>query len=796
MRTHILFALLALTACDTKRDTGIDAVSCVWYQDDDGDGWGTATQLEAPCDAPPLGWASDPGDCDDTRAEVFPGAAELCNELDDDCDGFVDDADPDLDLEGAPAWYPDLDQDGFGDEERPLQACVIPDGLIERGGDCDDGDPEINPDIPERCNGFDDDCDGDIDEDDAVDAPTWQLDGDGDGYGDPHRSVRACEQPADATTDDSDCDDSRDDVFPGAAEYCDGADNDCDGVTDEDDALDAPSWFADADGDAFGDPDSVTHACSRPTGYVADDTDCDDTSPDVSPAADEWCNGYDDDCDGVTDEDDALDAPSWHRDADGDGFGDPGSSAPACSQPSGTTSPADATDCDDADAAISPAATEICDRIDNDCDGLVDDDDDSLDTGTASIWYIDTDADGYGDGAAGAIAACIQPSGTVSNAEDCRDDDAGINPSAIEICDDIDNDCDGLADDDDSGVDLSTGSTWYADSDGDGYGDAAATDTACDAPSGYVDGSMATDCDDGDGAVNPAATEICNGYDDDCDGLSDDDDSSLDSSSLLSWFVDGDGDGYGDPTVVLLSCAAPSGAVESAGDCDDTDGSVNPGAAEICDTIDNDCDGAVDDDDGDLTDGDTWWWDGDLDGYGDSAVSTVACEEPSGYVDDGSDCDDGDANINPDASETCDGEDDDCDGYVDDSAGCPCRVETYDGAGYMFCASARTWDYADRLYSGYGYLLASVSDASEQAWIFSTISGISTSKSWWIGANDKSRENTWVWDSGEGWSYTNWAYGQPDNGSYSEDCANMSPYSGQWNDEQCWTSLYAVYEAH
>ncbi len=795
MRTCTLIALLALMGCDSKRDTASAELECVWYQDWDGDGWGASTsQRLAPCDEEHDGWASDPGDCDDDEASIHPGAPELCNGLDDDCDGFTDDEDPDLDRSEAPVWYPDEDGDGYGDEGRPIQACVRPDGLLARGGDCDDADPGIHPAAPERCNGVDDDCDGETDEDDAVDAPAWHLDEDGDGYGNPDRTTRACEQPSNATADASDCDDRSAEIFPGAAESCDGLDNDCDGEIDEDDAIDAPAWYADTDGDGFGDPALTTRSCGRPEGYVEDDRDCDDTSADVSPAADELCNGVDDDCDEVVDEDDAIDAPSWHSDADGDGFGDPGSAAPACSQPAGTSSTARATDCDDADAAINPDAAEICDRLDNDCDRLVDDDDDSLDTSTADRWYHDGDGDGYGAGTA--TAACLQPSGTVSNDDDCRDDEATIHPAATEICDDIDNDCDGLVDDDDASVDPSTGTAWYADTDGDGFGDASAAAVRCDMPAGYVDAGLATDCDDDDGAVNPAADELCNGLDDDCDGLIDDDDSSLDSASRLSWYDDDDGDNYGDSSALTLACSAPSGAVSDPGDCDDSDASVHPAATEICDGIDNDCDGLVDDDDSSVAGADTWWRDLDLDGYGDSAVSTTACEEPSGYVDDDSDCDDGDDDINPDASESCDGVDEDCDGYVDDSAGCPCQVETFDGTGYMFCTSARTWDSADRYYAGYGYLLVSVSDSSEQAWLASTIAGISTAKAWWIGANDKSRENNWVWDSGESWSYTNWAYGQPDNGSYSEDCANMSASSGQWNDEQCWTSLYAIYEAH
>ncbi len=796
MRVATLLLPLLSLACTAKLDTGAADIPCTFYEDADGDGHGhPGSARESDCGTPPAGWSDNATDCDDTDAEVHPGADERCDGLDNDCDGFVDDDDPDVDLDDAPLWYPDADGDGYGDDLRPTAACTQPDGLLAEGGDCDDRTPLVNPAATERCNGQDDDCDGDIDED-AGDALTWYLDEDADGFGDPSATTRACSLPQGATDDASDCDDARADVHPGADETCDDTDNDCDGDIDED-AVDAPTWYGDADIDGFGDPATTTEACEQPTGHLLDSSDCDDTRGDVHPGADEYCDGVDNDCDGLVDEDDAVDAPTWHADADTDGWGDPATAADACEAPTGWLAAGLALDCDDSDETINPDATEICDGIDNDCDSLVDDDDPSLDAGTASTWYTDSDSDGFGD-PDGATQACLRPTGHVdgSLATDCDDGDAAINPGATEICDGIDDDCDGLVDDDDPGVDLSTGTTWYADSDGDGYGDAGSSTAACDTPSGHVDVSLATDCDDGAAEVNPGAQEVCDGIDDDCDTLVDDDDPSLDTSTRTTWYTDADGDGFGDPLTGADACDRPSGAMAYGTDCDDTQAEINPEADEVCDSIDNDCDGLVDDDDPDVA-GTTWYADADLDGYGDPYDTVEACEEPSGYVDDSSDCDDLDWNINPDASETCDGEDDDCDGTVDDGAGCPCNAATFDGTGYLFCTTARTWDYADRLYQGYGYLLVSVSDSAEQAWLTSTAASYSSSKSWWIGANDKSSEGNWRWDSGESWSYSNWSSGQPDNGSGTEDCGNMAGYgSGLWNDEQCWTSLYAIYEAH
>ena len=150
-------------------------------------------------------------------------------------------------------------------------------------------------------------------------------------------------------------------------------DTDCDGSLDESDALDAPSWYADADSDGFGDANTSQASCSQPGGgtvtYIADDTDCDDSTSATYPGADEYCDGVDTDCDGTLDEDDALDALTWYGDGDGDGYGS-GTGTASCSQPSSTAS-IDG-DCDEGDSAINPGASEVCDGVDNDCDSSVD----------------------------------------------------------------------------------------------------------------------------------------------------------------------------------------------------------------------------------------------------------------------------------------------------------------------------------------------------------------------------------------------------------------------------------------
>ncbi len=176
------------------------------------------------------GWGLCQGDCDDSDPDVHPGATEECNGVDDNCNGFID--------EGF-----DTDNDGW-------TTC---------GGDCNDDDPTIHPEANEYCNGIDDDCDGQTDE---------GFDTDGDGW----------------TTCGGDCDDTNPDVNPGAEEICDCVDNDCDGQVDEGFDVDGDGWTT--------------------CGDCQDQFDCDDNDDSVYPGAPELCDGKDNDCDGEID-------PAW-----------------------------------------------------------------------------------------------------------------------------------------------------------------------------------------------------------------------------------------------------------------------------------------------------------------------------------------------------------------------------------------------------------------------------------------------------------------------------------------------------
>ncbi len=445
------------------------------------------------------------------------------------------------------------------DDKPPAEICDnLEDDDLDELADC--ADPDCAALCGEVCtNGTDDDLDGLID----------CLDDDCDGL-----CPENCGDGRDNDGDGAiDCDDR--DCFGSCPEVCgDGFDNDGDGKVDcLDEECSDPSCDEICTDGRDNDADGAVDC---------DDTDCND------PACPENCtDGRDNDADGRVDCED--------------------------------------TDCDG-------ACPEICDDgRDNDADGRIDCDDDEC------AELCDADGDGFFNADYGG--------------DDCDDTRFEVNPSRPEICNGdevLDDDCDGLFDEDDPDIDPLTLIAWGRDDDGDGFGTGVDVVLACQQPPGF--GFANTDCDDRNPDVNPSMPEICNPegpLDDDCDGLVDDADPDISPASYLEWFADRDGDGFGADDDFEYACSRPDGTAATNDDCDDADPEIGPPSL--------------------------WYPDTDADGFGAGApVSpTPSCDPPDDrarpeWV--GLDCDDGDPTIYPGAEEICDdGIDQDCD---DSDGGC------------------------------------------------------------------------------------------------------------------------------
>lgn len=320
--------------------------------------------------------------------------------------------------------------------------------------------------------------------------------------------------------------------------------------------LGTTTYYADIDGDGFGNATTSIVNCVPPVGYVTNNTDCNDADSTEFPGA------------------------TWVLDNDNDGFGATGSTVTSCTQPNGYISSLAPVDCNDANAAI----------------------------GSAITYYQDADLDGFGN-AAITQTACTAPVGYVTNNTDCDDANALVGGA---------------------------NTTFYADADNDTYGDATVTMIACTAPAGYV--SNNTDCDDTNPATHPNAVEVCDGFDNNCNGSNDE------GLTTFTWYMDSDNDGLGNPAVTAQNCLQPTGYVGNDNDCDDSDADPNAGETLYYADVDNDT-------------------------YGDPFDAISTCTPPSGYVANNEDCDDTNAAINPNATDnTGNGIDENCDG-VDGNLG-------------------------------------------------------------------------------------------------------------------------------
>jgi alpha-tubulin suppressor-like RCC1 family protein len=351
----------------------------------------------------------------------------------------------------------------------------------------------------------------------------------------------------------NDCDDGDANRFPGNLELCDdaGHDEDCDLDTRGD---------VDADGDGYED----IRCCNpmRP-GDTAPNCgpDCDDGRRSTNPGGTEVCNALNDDCDAMTDEGVSVEV---YRDADRDGYGT-GAAIQACSDSVGfATLPGD---CDDTRIDRSPGQPEFCDMVDNDCNDVVDD------MTREVTWYRDADGDGFGIDGPDNRSSCepLTAMGYSLRGTDCDDTSRAISPVAAEMCNGRDDDCNGRAD-------FRIGSDDYEDDDADGV-----VDLACGAPFGE-------DCDDRNPATGPGSPEICDGRDNDCDMDVDE------GATSAVFYRDEDMDGYGSSIGgTIVGCSVMPGYVALGGDCDDRDPGQRPGATEVCNGEDDDCNSAVDD---------------------------------------------------------------------------------------------------------------------------------------------------------------------------------------------------------
>ncbi len=267
-----------------------------YYADFDSDGFGNFLLDSIACNLP-VGYVLDSTDCNDADNLIHPFAEDICNAIDDNCNLILD--------EDAAFihWFADADADGFGDEANDSLSCFTLAGFVEDSTDCNDAVNLIHPLAEDICNSIDDNCNLIVDED-AV-FTHWFIDADEDGFGDEENDSLTCFTLLGYVIDSTDCNDANNLIYPGAEEVCNNMDDDCDGTADEN--LDFSLYFADADGDDYGNAFIDSLWCLIPFGYVADSTDCDDANPDIYPGAVETLNGLDDDCDELTDEGLAID---------------------------------------------------------------------------------------------------------------------------------------------------------------------------------------------------------------------------------------------------------------------------------------------------------------------------------------------------------------------------------------------------------------------------------------------------------------------------------------------------------
>ena len=537
-----------------------DTIDEIWYNgldencdgndgDQDGDGYVPDDYADA------YDWTAFPAHLD--RGDCWDDPADLDGHvpLDESILGAEE-----VNPEAVETWYDGVDQDCTGDldfdqdgDGHDTSFHANADG--DFGDDCIDGadeddanpaglDPaDVNPDATDSWyDGTDQDCAGDNDYD--QDADGYEAEGFGEGS-------------------DDDCDDALAAVHPSADELCSTSyDDDCDDETNDPGATGCDAWYVDSDSDGEGGT-TTECLCEAEAPYVTTDAgDCNDSSASINSSATEVVgDGTDQNCDG---------AETCYSDNDRDGYRTDTTKASTdsdCTDAKEALSTTPSGDCEDTDDDINPGATEITgDGVDQNCDSketcYADADSDTYRSSSTTVSSSDSDCSDTGE------ALSTMTSG------DCKDSDSTINPGATEITgDSVDQNCDDKE-------------TCYVDADDDTYrkstGTVSSTDTDCTDSGEGTSSDASGDCKDTDATINPGATEIAgDGVDQDCDNKE-------------TCYTNADGDSYRTSTTTTSAdsdCSDSGEALSSvtSGDCDDSDATTYPGAAEVCE------DGAVND---------------------------------------------------------------------------------------------------------------------------------------------------------------------------------------------------------
>jgi hypothetical protein len=630
----------------------------IWYADTDGDGFGNLSVIQTGC-VQPTGFVSNSTDCNDNNAAV----------------------------NAVTTWYQDSDGDGYGNLAVTLQNCGQPVGYVVNSTDCNDAAAAVNPGAVEVYNGIDDNCNNTVDE--GFTPVNYYLDNDGDGVGGSTFVVNVTSPGPNYTLTTGDCNDNNPNIFPGNTEICDNLDNDCDLLVDE--GLTFVSYYQDLDGDSYGNASVTLSTCTPPIGYVLNSTDCQDNAATINPAAfDIPGNGIDEDCSG-------LDAPivaaqlglyeftqasacpvlantvtAQPTNASFSIYTNQGGTCTAAANVfnNNTWSTGSAVNLNNynqfsvqADSCFGLSLTKLTftHKVSN--------------VNTIPVWHLRSNVDNYAaDIASDSITTNIilfdtvllGPAFSNLNQVTFRFYITGISTTGATWR----NDNVGLW----GFINTLQAQTFYQDFDGDGFGNANNTISSCTLPLGYT--SNSTDCNDNDSLINPLTIWF---VDADLDGFGnpnnsvtsciqppgtsinglDCDDSNAQLNLVVMYYVDADTDGFGDDATGVEQCAQPANTVTIGGDCDDADSTVYPGAMELCDGIDNNCNTSIDE--GlPIT---TYYEDLDGDSFG-SSVAIITCEIlGNGFVLISGDCDDNNPNAYPGAIDVLDnGIDENCDG--------------------------------------------------------------------------------------------------------------------------------------